>query len=117
MTHFKSMLTFALLVFVFSVFHAQTIKVSGSVSDESGMPLPGVSVVIEGTSKGVATDFDGLYSIDVSTNSVLTFSYLGLLKSIFGFLCGLVFLFQKFFTEKLTHWDIREFMSTPPILP
>ena len=73
----KKAIATLLLLLVFSVFHGQTIKVSGNVSDESGMPLPGVSVLIEGTSKGVATDFDGLYSIDVSANSTLTFSYLG----------------------------------------
>ena len=66
-----------LLLFVFSVLQAQTVKVSGVVNDESGMPLPGVSVVIDRTSKGTATDFDGKYTIDVQVSEVLTFSYLG----------------------------------------
>lgn len=72
----KSLLTIVLLLAI-SVLHAQTIKVSGSVYDESGFPLPGVSVIVEGTNKGAATDFDGKYSIEVAPNSELTFRYLG----------------------------------------
>ena len=73
----RKAITTLLLLFVFSVLQAQTVKVSGVVNDESGMPLPGVSVVIDGTSKGTATDFDGKYTIDVQVSEVLTFSYLG----------------------------------------
>lgn len=52
--------------------------VSGTVVDsESGDPLPGVSVIIQGTTTGVTTDFDGQYSITVSQGAVLEFSYLG----------------------------------------
>ncbi len=66
-------------VIVFSATIAQT-TVTGTVADESGTPLPGVSVVIEGTTTGVSTDFDGLYSIEVeSTENVLVFSYIGFL--------------------------------------
>ncbi|NNE77888.1 MAG: TonB-dependent receptor plug domain-containing protein, partial [Pricia sp.] len=57
---------------------AQT-SVSGTVTSvEDNMPLPGVSIVLQGTSKGVTTDFDGNYSITVpNTNSILIFSYIG----------------------------------------
>ncbi|WP_192807511.1 SusC/RagA family TonB-linked outer membrane protein [Croceivirga radicis] len=55
---------------------AQTI--TGTVSDEAGMPLPGVNVVEKGTSNGTSTDFDGNYAINVSSdNAVLVFSALG----------------------------------------
>ncbi|RXG21219.1 SusC/RagA family TonB-linked outer membrane protein [Leeuwenhoekiella aequorea] len=53
--------------------------VTGTVNDPSGMPLPGVTVQEKGTSNGVATDFDGNFSIDVSgNNAVLVFSYVGM---------------------------------------
>ncbi|WP_161598200.1 SusC/RagA family TonB-linked outer membrane protein [Maribacter flavus] len=53
-------------------------SVSGTVNDTNGQPIPGVSVVEKGTSNGVATDFDGNYSITLSQpNAVLIFSSLG----------------------------------------
>ncbi len=56
---------------------AQTI-VSGQVTDEKGEPLPGVSIVIKGTSKGTITDFDGQYKLEVTDDSsVLIFSFVG----------------------------------------
>ena len=51
--------------------------VSGSVTDESGVPLPGVNVVIKGTETGTSTDFDGNYSISVSDSDILIFSFVG----------------------------------------
>lgn len=53
-------------------------QVKGKVTDEQGMPLPGVSVTVKNKKgKGVATDFDGNYSIDVEAGDVLVFSYVG----------------------------------------
>ena len=52
-------------------------NISGSVSDESGNPVPGATVVVEGTNTGVVTDFDGNYQIDASAGDQLTFSSLG----------------------------------------
>ena len=58
---------------------AQEHTVTGVVKDDAGTPLPGASVVVKGTSHGVATDFDGKYSIKVPNNKViLVFSSLGL---------------------------------------
>lgn len=52
--------------------------ISGVVTDgETGTPLPGVNVLIQGTTTGVSTDFDGNYSINASNGQVLEFSYLG----------------------------------------
>src|SRR5680860_1248689 len=78
----RHFLTFLLFfgVILFSAAIAQT-TVTGTVSDVSGEPLPGVSVVIAGTTVGVSTDFDGLYSIETeSADAVLVFSYIGFLK-------------------------------------
>lgn len=57
---------------------AQEIKISGRViSAEDETPLPGVSVLIKGTTSGVVTDLDGHYTIGATGNSVLVFSYIG----------------------------------------
>ena len=56
--------------------HAQK-NISGTVSDNSGVPIPGVAVIIEGTSQGVTTDFDGNYSISVSEGQNLVFTSIG----------------------------------------
>jgi TonB-linked SusC/RagA family outer membrane protein len=65
-----------LLAFVVQFSFAQEKTVSGTVSDDSGA-LPGVSVVIQGSSTGTETDFDGKYAIKAKTGDVLSFSYLG----------------------------------------
>ena len=58
---------------------SEQFSVSGTVTDSNGMPLPGVNVQEEGTSNGVVTDFDGNFSIEVSSEeSILTFTYLGM---------------------------------------
>ncbi len=54
---------------------AQT--VTGTVTDDSSQPLPGVSIIIKGTSTGTTSDFDGKYSISASNGDVLVFSYVG----------------------------------------
>jgi len=55
--------------------NAQT--VSGTVLDDSSQPLPGVTIVVKGTTTGTTTDFDGNYSISASNGDVLVFSYVG----------------------------------------
>jgi TonB-linked SusC/RagA family outer membrane protein len=57
---------------------AQERVVSGVVSDNAGMPLPGVSVLVKGTKNGTQTDFDGKYSIKASPSQILVFSYIGM---------------------------------------
>ncbi|WP_461534035.1 SusC/RagA family TonB-linked outer membrane protein [Sinomicrobium sp.] len=54
-------------------------EIRGTVKDLDGGPLPGVSVLIKGTTKGVVTDFDGNFSIDAAQGDVLVFTYLGML--------------------------------------
>ena len=66
-----------LMAFVVHLSFAQEKTVSGTVTDQSGLPLPGVSVVVVGTTNGTQTDFDGNYSIDVEQGADLRFSYIG----------------------------------------
>jgi len=52
-------------------------RVSGTITDETGMPLPGVNVVLKGTAKGTQADFDGNYSLEINQAKEIQFSYLG----------------------------------------
>ncbi len=52
-------------------------KIAGTVTDESGQPLPGVTIVVKGTTTGTQTDFDGNYELNVSSGKELQFSYIG----------------------------------------
>ncbi|WP_299666578.1 TonB-dependent receptor [uncultured Polaribacter sp.] len=52
-------------------------QISGTVIDNTGSPMPGVSVLEKGTTNGKQTDFDGKFTISVGANATLTFSYLG----------------------------------------
>ena len=67
-----------LIVLVAQITFAQERTVSGVVSDNAGMPLPGVSVLVKGTKSGTQTDFDGKYSIKASSNQILIFSFIGM---------------------------------------
>ncbi len=65
------------LAFSLQIF-AQEKIVTGKVVDENGMPLPGVTVLIEGTNSGTITDFDGHYSLSYkSDNDVMIFTFIG----------------------------------------
>ena len=74
-TNFKGILTL-FLALVVQISFAQQRSISGTVSESSGV-LPGVSVVIKGTTTGVETDFDGKYSIRANSGDILVFRYLG----------------------------------------
>ncbi len=70
---------YSLLVFLLlsvSVF-AQSYDVSGTVTDSDNQPLPGVSVVVKGTTTGTSTDFDGKYTLQVNNGDVLVFTFVG----------------------------------------
>ncbi|AWA28714.1 SusC/RagA family TonB-linked outer membrane protein [Flavobacterium magnum] len=70
---------FAVLFVLFVQFaFAQERTVSGTVSDNSGLPLPGVSIVVKGTQTGTQTDFDGKFSIQATPTTVLVFSFIGM---------------------------------------
>ncbi|MDR1456350.1 MAG: TonB-dependent receptor [Tannerella sp.] len=65
------------MMFAFTYAHAQIITVSGMVKDVTGEPLLGVTVRVAGTSEGAATGADGIYSLSVSGDATLEFSYIG----------------------------------------
>lgn len=76
--HFTKAIQFlGVLLLTINISYAQTSNVTGTVIDETGAPLPGVSVVIKGTTVGASTDFDGKYAIDASNDATLLFSYIG----------------------------------------
>jgi TonB-linked SusC/RagA family outer membrane protein len=66
-----------LLAFVVQISFAQEKTISGTVTDQDGLPLPGVNIVVEGTTTGTQTDFDGNYQIQASPGQVLLFTYIG----------------------------------------
>lgn len=51
--------------------------ISGTVTDETGAPLPGATVIVKGTTNGTITDLDGKFIIDVDADAILQISYLG----------------------------------------
>ena len=53
--------------------------VSGTITDETGQPLPGAAVLVKGTTNGTITDLDGEFSIEVPSDAILVISYLGYL--------------------------------------
>jgi len=67
-----------LVVLMAQLTFAQKRAVTGVVSDNAGMPLPGVSVLIKGTQTGSQTDFDGKFSISALPTQALIFSYIGM---------------------------------------
>ena len=70
------MLCFFLITVSFGAYAQKT--VSGVVKDDGGAPLPGVSVIIKGTSTGTATGIDGDFSIpNVPDDATLVFSFIG----------------------------------------
>ena len=66
-----------LCLFVSVPLLAQDVSVSGKVSDDSGVPLPGVNVVVKGTSTGTVTSADGSYSVSAPSDATLVFSSVG----------------------------------------
>lgn len=73
-------LSMALLMVMFTgMAFAQQKTISGKVTDETGAPVPGATVIVKGTTTGTVSDFDGKYSINVpSTAKVLDFSFVGM---------------------------------------
>jgi len=69
-----------LLLVSSQIIMAQSKTVQGVISDPSGIPLPGASVIIEGTTNSASTDFDGKYSLSgVNPTDKITFSFVGLI--------------------------------------
>ncbi|WP_295653773.1 TonB-dependent receptor [uncultured Mucilaginibacter sp.] len=73
----KITLFILLLLFAGSQLFAQSLKIAGKVTDRSGLPLPGVTVKVKGTTTAVSTDAAGKFTISAAANSVLSFSFIG----------------------------------------
>lgn len=65
------------MVFFVQISFAQKNTVSGTVTDDEGIPLPGVNVLVKGTATGTQTDFDGHYELTATAEDVLSFSFVG----------------------------------------
>lgn len=71
-------LLFMTAIIISTTGYSQVKTISGKVTDAgNGEMLPGVSVVVKGTTRGTATNFDGDYKIDVEANQTLIFSFIG----------------------------------------
>lgn len=70
----------ALNVMIITPVFAQDIKVSGVVNSEDNEPLPGVTILVQGTTNGTVTDINGSYAMQVASDAVLDFSFIGYLK-------------------------------------
>ncbi len=72
------LLIFCIFSLLFSVIAvAQDVTVNGMINDESGMPIPGATIVLKGTAKSVASDFDGKFQIQAPSNGILTVTFIG----------------------------------------
>ncbi|MGW9684888.1 SusC/RagA family TonB-linked outer membrane protein [Flagellimonas sp. 2504JD1-5] len=78
MQKLKVKLVFLLTFVICGAISAQNIKVTGNVTDaDTGIPIPGASVIEQGTNNGVAADFDGNYEITVASSASLVISSIG----------------------------------------
>lgn len=65
-------------IFMATTLSAQTIRVTGVVTDPGGLTLPGVTVMVKSTTTGVITDANGRYELTVAGNATLVFSFIGM---------------------------------------
>ena len=77
MKRIKLVLSAAAFLFIGVLGFAQNVRVSGTVKDESGNPLPGAAVYVQGTTQGVSTDFEGKYSLNAPSKGTLVVSIIG----------------------------------------
>lgn len=82
MSKFNHFYVIFLLILLFPQIHvyAQEINISGTVIDNEGETLPGVSVAVKGTTTGTITNIDGYYTLSVNKGATLVFSYVGYLS-------------------------------------
>lgn len=74
----KNSLAVVVCLFICWLSHGQNQTISGIVTDqETGVPIPGVNVAVQNTTRGVVSDFDGNYVIEVGAGETLVFSYIG----------------------------------------
>lgn len=77
----KNKLNFLLIFALFALLHttaySQNKVVKGTITDVSGLPIPGANVLVKGTKTGTTTDFDGKYTVNATQGQVLVFSSTG----------------------------------------
>ena len=74
----KALLTFVLAVVAAGTMRAQNVSVSGTVTDAGGEALPGVYVLVQGTTTGATTDLNGKYTLSAPSNGTLVFTSMGM---------------------------------------
>ena len=73
----KKLLNIIFIAFFAIQIQAQEIIISGVTSESSGIPLPGVNIIVKNTNKGTQSDFDGKYKLKASVGQTLVYSYVG----------------------------------------
>lgn len=76
----KNIIVVVVCLLVSSMLFAQQGRVSGTLVDNDGLPLPGASIIVKGTTNGTVTDFDGNYTIECNVGETLVFTYIGMAK-------------------------------------
>ncbi|HSI76502.1 MAG TPA: SusC/RagA family TonB-linked outer membrane protein, partial [Lunatimonas sp.] len=76
----KQILQFMLIMMVALPSFAQQRTVTGNVMDQSGEGIPGVTVLVRGSSQGTVTDIEGKYSLEVESDDILVFSFVGFMS-------------------------------------
>jgi TonB-dependent starch-binding outer membrane protein SusC len=74
---YRSLGVAALVLFACVTSYAQRQQVSGTVKDVSGTPMPGVNIVLKGTTSGTSTDSDGKFAVQASPEDILVVSFIG----------------------------------------
>ena len=74
----KQLFIFLLMIFLSLGSFAQSGEISGIITDRDGNPLPGVTVVVKGTTNGTVTNSEGVFTIDAENGQVLQFSFVGM---------------------------------------
>lgn len=76
-TRLRVLLTLVMALMM-QISFAQQRAVSGTVTDEGGFPIPGVNVIVKGTTSGTQTDIDGKFTIQAAPTDVLAFTFIGM---------------------------------------
>ena len=76
------LMTVASMILSVGAIWAQNVKVSGTVTDKAGEPLIGVYVMVQGTTTGTSTDFDGKYVLEAPANGSLVFQLMGMTEQV-----------------------------------
>ncbi|WP_420604179.1 SusC/RagA family TonB-linked outer membrane protein [Flagellimonas sp.] len=69
--------TFVFMLLCIASVQSQEKTITGTITDQTGAPLPGVNIVVQGTTNGTQSDFDGNYVITASVGQTLVYTYLG----------------------------------------